>query len=413
VTDRLYVRQVSDSHWQWRLRYASGEWDEDIYAGTIELLAESLPHANLPVCVLVPGCEAVVRQMSVDTIEKKHLVKLLPFEMEEQLIDPVEDMHFCFGDIENDTVNVIYLNSEQMEKTLEAFAPTACEVQQVFPDYLLLRQEQYVSIIVLDGEQVIARFRDSKGFAIEINVAPLVLQSLQNALVLDDESGAALLLVASSENDVAVLHSCLPDAWLNNENLEIHQRVATYWDCIDPELVATSLNMRCGAFARQLPISRWWQMWKTPGYWLAASFILALMVNMGGYVVAKAEGKEIRKQIERVYLQAVPKGRRGDEENRLKSLLKKGGDKKAKPGNLMVLLSGLAKTMAAQEDIQLSTFRYNGEQHELQINIEVKGLGELGQFRELLATNGLLSGSPRTTHQGDVYRADMKISEAN
>ncbi len=410
MTERLYVRQISDQHWQWRLLFANGEWDGDIYAGTIELLAESLSQTNLPLCVLLPGQQAVARQMPVDSVEKKHLAKLLPYEMEEQLIDPVEELHFCFGNIANGSVNLIYLDAGQVAKTLQDFARTHGEVQQILPDYLLLQQGRHAGIIVLDGEQVLAKFGDSIGFAVEVNVAPLVLESLGKEISLGQ---SALLLVAGSEDELEVLCSCLPRSWLDDEELEIHQRVAGYWDCIDPQLTASAPNLRSGAFARQLPIARWWELWKTPAYFVAASFVLALLVNFGAYLGAKNEGKAIKRQIEQVYLQAVPKGRKGDEENRLQSILRKGGDSGAKPTNLVVLLSGLAQTLSAQQGIQLSNFRYNGEQHELQINIEVKGLGELARFREVLAGNGLQSGSPRTSRQGEIYRANMKISEAN
>ncbi len=412
MTERLYVRQITENHWQWRMQFADGSWDDALHAGTLELMAESIPHSGTMVCMLLPGSKAIVRTVPVDGAEKKHLAKLVPYDMEEELIDPVEELHFCFGDVEDDQVNLVYLNREEVEASLEEIELVSSEVQHVFPEYLLLNLAGAAATLVLDGETVIAKFAGGSGFAIEINVAPMVLESLSADLELGE---ASIHLIADSAEGLSLLKTCLPEAWLQSENIDIAEQEGCFWDCLDDALIVNPLNIRSGDFARKLPIDRWWLTWKMPVYIAAAAFALSVVVNFSAYLSAKSEGKKIRSQIQQVYLQAVPKGRKGDEENRLKSLLRgKGGESSSnEPTNLVVMLGGLSNAMSQRKDIQMSNFRYNGEQKELQLNIEVKGLGELGSFRELLANNGLKSGSPRTSRQGDVYQANIKLTEKN
>ncbi len=408
MIDRLYVRQVTENHWQWRQQFADGSWDGALHAGTLELMAESLPHVSTAVCLLVSGADTVVRNVPVEGAEKRHLAKLIPYEMEEDIIDPVEDLHFCFGDIVDDSVNLFYLRRETIEKNLNEIELVSSEVQHIFPEYYLLNLAGATGTLVLEGEMVIAKFSNGNGFAAEINIVPLILESLSQSFEIE---GGVFNLIAEDESAISILKTCLPSAWLDNENIEIVEQEGGYWDCLDAATLASGLNMRSGEFTRKLPIDRWWKTWQVPVYTAAAAFVLSLVVNFSYYLSAKSEGKAIRKQMEQVYLKVVPNGRKGDEENRLKTLLRDSGagDSGGEQTNLIVMLSGLSESMSKQRDIKMENFRYNGEQKELQLNIEVKGLGELGQFRELLASNGLQSDSPRTTRKDDVYQASIKL----
>lgn len=411
MTDRLYVRQVTDNHFQWRKLTDDGQWHDEVHAGTPALLGETLATEPLPLSLLLPGQLVVLRNMPVEGTEKRHLAKLMPFEMEEHLIDPVEELHFAFGNIEDGRVNVVYLDRDVMQASLDKMLSAGADIQHVFPEYLVLDHDDYDGVIVLEGENVIAKFGQSHGFTTEINLAPYVLEHLLATLNLPQPR---IRLVAESVENIALLKSSLPDDLVASEALQLDEQLGSYWDFIETSLSAGPLNLRTGPFGRQLPLARWWGLWKVPAYVAAAAFVLSFSVNLGAYYAAKSESVEIRKEIESVYLQAVPGGRRGDEENRLRKLLESdAGSNSGAPTNLMVMLSGLSDVLTKQKDIQLSNFRYNGEQRELNINIEVKGLSELGQFREMLTANGLESGSPRTSRQGEVYQASMKLTEKN
>ncbi|WP_086934058.1 type II secretion system protein GspL [Agarilytica rhodophyticola] len=408
MAERIFVRQLEENLWQWRAMVGDGVWEESYYSGDTDQLKDAVQEQNAPVCLLLPGEQAVVRTMPVENVDKKHLAKLLPYEMEDQLIDSVDDLHFSYGTVEGEHVNLVYLDSERLSAALEELVSGNFDIQQIYPDYLLLAQQESAGTILLDGEKVIAKFGAGKGFAIEVNIASMVLERLEEELAFEEVS---LNLIADNEESLKILHSCLPDAWIADESITINLQEGGYWDIVDAGLFGSSINIRSGNFARQLPFGKWWQAWKTSAYVAGAAFAFAFVVSLGDYFVKKSEGKEIRSQIQQVYLQAVPNGRKGDEENRLKSLLNGKGAKTSEPTNLMLLLGGLASSMDQQKDIKLSNFRYNGDQRELQVNMEVKGLGELAKFRELLASNGLESDSPRTTRRGEFYQANMKILE--
>lgn len=408
MADRLYVRQITESHYQWRKLGSDDQWHDEVHAGTLALLQETIEQSNDAVNLLLPGQNVVWRNMPVDGVEKKHLAKLLPYEMEEHLIDPVEDLHFAFGPIVDGHVDVMYCDLDDMQANMDAMASIHCDLFGVHPEYTMLDVDKFDGVLILDGDIVIGKFGNAYGFSAEINIAPFVLEGLLEALGRED---IYLRLVADSVENVAILKSSLPDHIVENENSYFDEQLGSYWDYVT-NTPSLPINLRSGPFARQLPIKQWWMSWQVTTYVAAAAFVLALVVNITDYRIAKSESIEIRKETQVIFKQAVPNGRGGDEVKKLKNLLDGDGNSgSGEPTNFVSMLGGISKTIKDQSDVKISNFRYSGDQRELRLSIEVNGLSELGKFRELLAVNGLETDSPRTTKQGEIYQATMKVTE--
>lgn len=460
MAERIFIRKLNDHQWQWRVLGSDNYWTEVAGAGDLEYMLESLEGISLPACLILPGTQTTVTRMPVDAKEKNHMAKLLPYEMEEMICEPIDDLHFSFSNIVDGHALVAYTKLDAIEEVLEELAPLGCDVQQIFPDFLFIARQDDSATLLVDNSLLLIRFADGRGLTIEEDLSQIILQKLSHEV----PPPRTLNLVALDDDQLQRLYKALPKSWTGDapppvikkpeipvrkdddfagleesleENLDdsfdesldetleepvskdpasvdITQEHGDFWQWMDLAVMTSPLNYRRGKFSRKLPIERWWYLWKFPVYVAAASFLLAFGLTFGEYLSAKSEGKNIRKQIEQVYLKAVPNGRRGDEERRLETLLKGSGgdsDKASEPSNLMVLLSGISKAMEQHGDIKLNNFRYNGEQRELQVNLMVKGLDELTQFKELLAQKGLDTGSPRTSLQGDAYQASMKVTE--
>lgn len=412
MIERVIARQLSNGLWQWRLQSDGGWNGNDYHTGDNEALAAALPASTTPVLMVLPGAEVVSTELTIDGKEKRHFAKLLPFEMEEQLVESVDNLHFSFAFFSENKASVSYLRADSLKDSLSPLLDVACDVQQCLPDYLHLKRDASDATLLLDDGLVLAHFGAGKGFSIEEDIAPLLLADLKDSFFDDvSEHSQGLNLVAEDAEGISRLRSWLPEEWLDEDGPEIRDYEGDFWQWLEVDSQYSGLNLRSGQFSRQLPVGRWWKSWKIPFAFAAVAFIVSILVMFGQYSIAKNEGRQIREQIEAVYLQAVPNGRKSDFEKRLTDLLRNSSSKGAEPTNVMPLLSGFAAAMAEQKDVTLASFRYSGDQKELQVNIEVKGLGELGQFRELLGTKGFESGSPRTSRQGDKYQARMKITE--
>ena len=401
------LKPISQGLWQWRIANSHGEWSNDVYStGDVDALVSALPSATTPVTLIVPGADIATCKTEVNEADKKHLTRLLPFELEDRIVTPVEDIHLVHGPIENENVDAYYIRAEKFNEYLTPLLDHGFEVTEALPDYALLKHDEHAITVFYDGESVVVRVANKHGFSVEAQLAKTIFPRLK----IDLDHVTQLCLVAEEFDLLENMHGWLPEIW--EEDFEISLNENNYWDWID--LTRTDRkrpNLRVGSFAKRLPIERWVSLWKIPAALVASVFLVSIIVVYGQYLVAKSDFKAIRHTMQQVYQDAVPNGRRGDEERQLRALLAGKTQNDQQPTNLMVLLSKMSKVIKKMDSVKLANFRYAGEQRELLVNVEVGSLSDLNKFRQELTAMGLESGSPRSTAQGDIYQAQMKVTE--
>ena len=136
--------------------------------------------------------------------------------------------------------------------------------------------------LVYDENLLFARLGENIGFVIEAEFAPVVLKKIAG-----DYQFSSVNVVAENEEKLAIIKTWLPGAWsdvntLNGPELAFH--VGGYWEWVDPSMLAHPLDLRCGQFARQLPLVRWWSSWKWPSLMLLGAYVLAVIVTFGQYL---------------------------------------------------------------------------------------------------------------------------------
>lgn len=408
MANTLFIRSLENGLWQWRFLSESGEWlGEDYSAGDTESLLSSLPEERVTANLMFCGQQVVSCRVPFDEKEKRHIAKLLPYEMEERIIDNVDDLHFAIGDISGGSASVAYVKMETVAQVMEEVNSLPCDLYQCLPDYLMLKREHGSITIVYDDNQVFVNQGGGIGFTVDAGFAPVVLGAMEGKVATDTK----LVLLAEDDERLQQLLTWLPDAWQQEEGgLEIDARFGSLWDAIDISFPDTSMSLRRGAFARQLPLVRWWETWQLPVYIAAAAFVLSLAVSFSQYLGAKSEFASIRDETTRIFLDAVPNGRKGDPERELKSRLQStsGG---GQPTNMMQLLSASAKAVKQVPDITFSSFRYNGDNRELQLDFEAKTFADVEKVRELIAKSSVNAELMRVNPKGGVQQARLKITE--
>jgi general secretion pathway protein L len=222
----------------------------------------------------------------------------------------------------------------------------------------------------------------------------------------------AIDLFAELDSSLSELKSMLPEFLRQKEGVDIQAQLGGFWDLVDASLDARNLNLRRGAFARQLPIKRWWQSWRAPIVYMSVAFIAALAVFVGQYFSYKAQEKAVLSDIQTVYKKAVPNGRPGDPEGVLNSMLRGVAGESTQPSNFMFLLSKVTQALSQQKDTKLSSYSYNGDKMNLQLTLEFASLSDVGEFRSQLEKLGIKADSPRTNSTGGGYQARMRVEEA-
>lgn len=404
MSERILVRKIGPNLWQWREATTHGEWLRDaFYTGDINLLKEAV--AGRLVWLLLPGQSIVTQQVPVEIKDRKQLLKVLPYEIEDTIIDAVEELHFAFGPLQGDTVAVAYADWDWLRENVADVEAAGAEVQRCAPDYLSLPRPTEGWVLLLENGVLLALVDEAVGFAVEQSMAGAYLTALAN-----QPPPVNLHLFGDSEESLMALHALLPGAVTQNETIVVTEQVAGYWDLITPAQ-PPALDFRSGRLARKLPFAKWWQEFKYPIIATAAGFVIAIVTTGMGLQKAEAERKRITAQTDAIFRQAVPQGAISDPERQLRSLLGSGGGSGGS-SNAVQLLVGVAPAISAIDEVVVRSLRYSRDNGQLQLNLEAKSFDTFETLRARISETGLQVEIKSANVYGDMHQAQLRVTEA-
>lgn len=439
MSERIFVRKLENNLWQWRQLNSQGHWvSESFYTGDINLLAESIQGRQ--VILLLPGQHAVSMCVETDLKDRKLISKVLPYQVEEHIIDNLDDLAFAYGPVKDGFITLCYTDEGFARESIEAIESRGGQVQKVLVDYLELAREANSFTLVLENDQLLVADAQGSGFCIEYSLAGLLLKSL-----FAEGSKPRLLLVAGSTSELAQLKSMLPEAVLQQDQATnsqetaaqdntapkhfaslddeeddfttpvstgsslITEEIGSYWDFVlvraKPEI-----DFRQGRLARQLPFARWAREWRLPAVAAAVALGLAMLTATLELTTSRSLYRQLVTDRDNFYRQVIPGA--GNVVDPVKTLKAKLGGGSQTPGsNLVGILNNIGPAISGHKDVKVSSFRYTHENRELQLNLEAKDIATLEAVRNQIAQTGLKAEIKRASVSGDVNQALMRITE--
>ncbi len=405
MANRLIVRKVQDNLWQWRQVNGQNAWaSEEFYTGDINLLKESI--AGQTVWLMVPGLDVVTQELPADIKDRRQLIKTLPFELEDDIISPIEDLHFAFGPIENETIHTAYGDANALQSAIDELVETGADVQCCACDYLSLTRETAGWSVLLENQTVYIHTGTGTGFATEIDTAPLYFKALSQ-----NEPPKHIQMWAANDDDLRALEPLLPENISKNEEIQIESGHGCFWDLIQPQ-DRPQLDFRTGRLARKVPFDQWWHLWKTPAIVLGAAIIGIIGISWLAEARLSSQQKQAVKQTDEIYRQVVPKGNITNPERQLRALLGNKGGGSVEPSNAVELLTAVAPAIKSIGDVVIRNFRYNAENAQLQINIEAKSFGSVEQLEKKIKDAGYKVEIKSSNMRGDTHQAQLRVTEA-
>lgn len=414
MAERILVRKIEENLWQWREVTAQGEWRSNaFYTGDINLLKESIEGKT--VWLIFSGLDIVSERVAVDIKDRRQLLKILPFEVEEHIIDPVEEMQFCFGEVEGDSIALAYGEVEVLMAQIQEITAINADVQRCLVDYLMLPFQADSWTLLLENNLLYVRTERMLGFCVEVEAADLFLKALSAKA-----KPKSLNLYGDTDENLQKLQSLLPDDLENNpeaedeeENAEMEAvaEEAGFWDLVEPSALPV-LDFRTGRLARKLPFAKWWAEWKVPTIAAAAAFVVAMGATWFGQVQADKMRKTIISQTDEIFRQAVPNGPITDPVRQLRGLLGSSGEVGV-GSNATALLVGVAPSVASFSQVKIRNLRYSSDNAQLQLDIEADSFTTFESLRSKIAEQGFEVEIKSANVYGDTHQAQLRISEAS
>ena len=352
-------------------------------------------------CFALPGEAVRLLELDIEEDERRHIERSLPFMLEEQLAEDVDDLHFASTPLERLRYGVAVTARSQMEAWQAALAGVE-GVNAWVPEALLLPWRDEHWCLVLENSRAILRCGQAQGFSVESDLLPAML----NAQIAEGGLPPAIVVYG---NDQA----------RDLEHLPEELRAVAQWfrgGFCEALMLAgdesETLNLRQGAYAPQLPLGRWWQQWQAVAAVFAAAFLLQMLAAWLDYRQLEQENIALRTAVQDSYRQANPRGAVVDPEKQLRRQLESLRGTGQSSG-FVSLMDRVGAVIAKQKGTAISSINYSERGGEMRLNILASDFEAVEAIREGINRSGLQAEMESSSARDDGVRARIRVGEAS
>ncbi len=353
----------------WSLVNNTGELTSMITHGSLsDAAAIAEKHKTV---VLLDNTSVYIGTTQLPIKNRQKLLRAIPFALEEQIADDVDDLHFVAGKPQHDaSIPVAAIKKATLDSIIDIMNQAGIEPVAIIPDTLCLTAsngEQWA--ILLHGEQANLQLNTFNGSEFDRDTLPIIISSLLQQESLETPEKIILFTLDGEAEDDATraLIESLPD---------------------DIELIKVSYNTHplviyCGQYNNAMPLNLLqdaykperkgnveWKRWR-----LAASLaVIWITLGLGSaateYYNLKDKNKQLGIQIEKIYKNAFPRSKkiinaRVQMEQKLKEL--KGGSSTSEGTSMVALLTNSASALSSEKGINLQTISYRNNKMDLEL----------------------------------------------
>lgn len=386
-------------HFRWGFIDELSNWPEDAYVGSEDDLLMSLSHQAQPAILLLPGDKVVSLPVAYNKKEARHFLKLLPYEIEEDVLGPVEDLHFAVSrDKETEALPVAYTQADWIAPLLNWMKGNNIQVDACIANFQCLHAADNELLIWFVDGQVLGHRANGLGFSIA--------QSFSQAFLKD---------LLQNQQDMAEPWSVrvYVDDAETKEIIESHIMPPVEYEVVigPPPLSFTQhnqLNFCTGKFGKKLPLDKWWAEAKPVAILAAAAVAVFFVASFADIYLMKKQRGAYQQEMLSDFRTVVPRGAATDPIKRLKSMLGSNASS-GEPSQSVYLLSKVAPVLETLK-INLTTLNYSNREQALRINIQADSFNGIEQFRQQLDQQGIAAELQSSNAAGDGFQARLKIA---
>jgi general secretion pathway protein L len=370
MPDRLYLRLAADGGLSW-LRQAAGV-REPVPSPAAPPGAAAAAAAE--VIVAVPSEDVLLTEVGLSARNRTQLLQALPYAVEDQLLAPVEDLHFAAADAHDGRVGVAVVAKERLRGWLQHLEQAGIRPDRLLPDSLALPLAADRATALIEGGRATVRLKPWSAFACALDELPGWLAQLRAELapleVHDFRAQPALALAAP----VAAYH-------------ERRRDPLAFLAAANP----APINLLDGEFAPRHRRAGGARVWRIAAGAAAAALVLAV-ANLGLEVLQLSRSDaRLQTQAADALRKAFPdvdaaQLARTSPEQLMRGRIERlrGG---AESGGLLALLGRLAPVLGSSTRIQTRGMEYRNGGFELALR--APDVAAVDGVRERLAAAGL------------------------
>lgn len=342
-------------------RAMSGVKQSDLPTAIAEIGADN-------VVAYIPGIDILLTHVTLPAGRKSQLRNALPFALEENLIDDVENLHCALGpQLADGRYIAAVTRDDNIQYWHQLLVSSGLHLQALLPDTLLIPRSVGSWSIACEQNTAYVRTADADGFVCQTNVLPFLLQkeldnrgdNLPHSIEIHGCMGFDETQLSEVIKDkVQIVH--LPALGSGNLIELLLQKAPG----------SSRLNLLQGEFA---PSSRLLQRIR-PWYASAALAGVLLLLGFTGsvleYISLKQQSAQLEQQILQVFRQAFPEVKRNVSPTTVSSIMKSRlaelrGKGRGSGPDFSDMLAKVAPVVAKAKGVNAQHLRYQSGQMEI------------------------------------------------
>jgi general secretion pathway protein L len=356
--------------------------------------------AGLRVVALAPGIDCVLTQASIPGRNRKKLQRAVPYALEEQFSEDVEDLHFALGPaVAGGEFPVVVVAIQRMNALLEVFAKAGLEVHQLVPDLLTIPCPADTVCAVIDGDVALVRSGPYSGFAVDAENLGLLLASQ-----LEQGDGGT-----QSVHITVPVGTSLPGLEVLDAQVEIEHTNGTALDVLARGLSSPSIDLLQGAYSRSREWVKLWRPWRITAALLLTGIVLTHAAKGVDYMGLKQQQTELNSRIETVFKEVFPDARRVvNPRVQMQQQLEQMQRQRGGGSQFITLLARSGEVLRATGDVDITGASFRAGR--LDLDLTVASLQILDELKQTLAARGLdVEIQSATTEAGQRVKSRLRI----
>ena len=253
---------------------------------------------------LIPASEILITQVKIPTKNRQRLLQAIPFSLETELTQDIEQLHFATGATDNDnTTPVLIIAQQKLEEWLSRLQSAGLEPIGLYADLLCLPWNPNSWTLYQDEQTLLVRTGPFQGFSADGKSGMEMLRfALQQA---EESAPQQLILYHSAQNDASASqdftqYGCeVVESTLESPT----QLTALLADNLNEK---QQINLLQGEFQKQDKLTLQWKRWLPAALLAVAVVFSSLVVNVIDYYQYKERSSVLDNRIRQVFQQAFP-----------------------------------------------------------------------------------------------------------
>ena len=414
MTEYVVIRLSADSSSvQWVMADSNGTRLSGVSSGSLEQAAAA--SAARSVIVLVPSVDLLSTSVHIPARSTAKIKAALPFALEENLAEDVEDLHFSVGERQDgNRVPVVVVSDAKMADWMQRLQDVGIEPAIVAPDSHGLAKIPGTLSVLVDNDTVM--FNDGAD-------ADFVMQGVKPSEILvfagqldekeseDEENSGHLLAFCTPEMDAQLSHD-----WIALRH-ELHSvDVNVLPDGVLPKLAVTvaaghGVNLLQGKYGRKTEYATLFRPWKTAAMLLIGLAIVAMSLKGVGYYQLLQDESALRAQFNAEYHSIRPDDTREivDPVAIVNSLRRSMGSSTS-PQVFLPSLRELGAAMAANSGASIEAISYRAGV--IDLRLIAPDVATLDNIQKAVSASGRFQASIQSTDQvADQINGRIQIRE--